>query len=136
FAERGGAAVRAFAEGGAPVILTGSRGWDPAWSREVPLLFDAPVPTLAERHRIWSSALGDGSSPAGLSAPVGDLDSAAATAQFLLAPEQVVRAARAARQRAAAEGRPVGAPDLQAGARSQNAAGLERLARRIEPKVG
>jgi ATPase family associated with various cellular activities (AAA) len=127
-AERGGGAVRALAEGPAPMILTGTRGWDPSWSKEVPLLVDAPVPSLVERNRIWSSAL-DGALPRGF-------DSAASTAQFLLAPEQVARAARAARQRAAAEARPVAAEDLQAGARAQNAAGLERLARRIEPKVG
>ena len=127
FAERGGAAVRALAEGSAPVILTGARGWDPSWSKEVPLLVDAPVPSLVERNQIWSSAL-DGAFPAGS-------DSGAATAHFLLAPEQVARAARAASQRAAAEARPIDAGDLQAGARAQNAAGLERLARRIEPKV-
>jgi SpoVK/Ycf46/Vps4 family AAA+-type ATPase len=56
--------------------------------------------------------------------------------QFRLTPEQVHRAARAARQQAAAEDRPLGAADLHTGARSQNAAGLERLARRIEPEAG
>ncbi len=126
-AERGAGAVRAFAEAGGPVILIGSRGWDPGWSREVPLIVEAPVLSIEERNRIWRSAL-DGSAPTAF-------DPAAATAQFLLGPDQVVRAARAASQRAAAEGRPVEALDLQAGARAQNAAGLERLARRIEPQV-
>src|SRR5438132_1294528 len=56
--------------------------------------------------------------------------------QFRLAPEQVARAADAARLRAASLGRPLEAEDLKAGALAQNAAGLERLARRIEPAVG
>ena len=43
--ERGAAAVRAFAEQPGPVILVGGRDWDPAWSREPPLIVDAPVPS-------------------------------------------------------------------------------------------
>ncbi len=64
-----------------------------------------------------------------------EADTGADLAAFRLSPEQVVRAVRAARQQAAAEGRPIGSGDLQAGARSQNAGGLERLARRIRPQV-
>ncbi|MGH3117620.1 MAG: ATP-binding protein, partial [Gaiellales bacterium] len=126
--ERGAAAVRAFAEARCPVVLMGTRGWDPNWSRHVPLIVEAPVPNVGERTTIWLNALdGDGAH---------GYDPGAATMQFRLAPEQVVRAALAARQQASAEDRPVVAADLQAGARAQNAAGLERLARRIEPQVG
>jgi hypothetical protein len=158
-AGRQAGAMRVFAEAEGPVILVGSRAWDPSWSREVPLILEAPVLSIQERSRIWATAL-DGSAQGAPSAPSTDapppslpmadrsslpqgdggtaagFDPAAATAQFLLSPEQVVRAARAATQRAAAEGRPLRAGDLQAGARAQNAAGLERLARRIEPQVG
>jgi hypothetical protein len=126
--ERGAAAVRAFAEWPCPVVLFGTRGWDPNWSRQVPLLLDAPVPTLEERTAIWQSAL-DGESP-------DDLDPAMVTAQFRLNPDQVKRAAEAARRQAGAEGSRVDMAHLHAGARAQNAAGLERLARRIEPQVG
>ncbi|MGH2769839.1 MAG: ATP-binding protein, partial [Actinomycetota bacterium] len=100
-AERGAGAMRAFAEGGAPVVLIGSRAWDPGWSREVPLLVEAPVLSIEERNRIWSSAL-DGAAPSiqtphspllmgGQRTAVG-FDPASATAQFLLGPDQVVRA--------------------------------------------
>ncbi|MEZ4597656.1 MAG: ATP-binding protein [Chloroflexota bacterium] len=47
-----------------------------------------------------------------------------------------MRAARSARQQAVAQGRPLTPDDLQHGARAQNAAGLERLARRVRPSVG
>ena len=125
-AERGAASVRAFAEVACPVVIIGSRPWDPAWSRGVPVLVDAPMPTIADRARVWAEELG----------PLdGDLDPAAEMIQFRLSPEQTVRAARAASQQAAAEGRALSSDDLKAGARSQNAAGLERLSRRVRPLV-
>jgi hypothetical protein len=126
--ERGVAAVRAFGEASPPVVLVGTRGWDPAWSREPPLVLDAPVPDEAQRHALWVSAL-DGAAPAGF-------DPAAATRAFRLGPEQVVRAARAAHLAAVAAGRDLEQPDIAAGARAQNAAGLERLARRVAPASG
>jgi SpoVK/Ycf46/Vps4 family AAA+-type ATPase len=57
-------------------------------------------------------------------------------AQFRLTAEQVHRAARAARMEAHARDVPLDEDELKAGARAQNAAGLERLARRIQPAVG
>ena len=68
-------------------------------------------------------------------APEG-FDPAVATIAFRLAPEQIDRAARAARRAAMAAGRAMTVEDVSAGARAQNAAGLERLARRIVPSVG
>jgi SpoVK/Ycf46/Vps4 family AAA+-type ATPase len=53
-----------------------------------------------------------------------------------LTPEQIATAAEAARQLASSRGDEVAVEDLQAGARAQNAAGLEHLARRITPRVG
>jgi hypothetical protein len=126
-AERGSAAVRAFAELPGPVILVGARGWDPAWSAEPPLALDVPVPDVATRHELWVRSL-NGDVPS-------DFDPAVATIAFRLAPEQIDRAARAARNVAAASGRPMTAEDVAAGARAQNAAGLDRLARRIVPSV-
>ncbi len=125
-AERGAAAVRAFAELACPVVLVGSRPWDPAWSRGVPVLIDAPIPSIEDRARVWTDELGG---------VEGDVDAAREMVQFRLSPEQTVRAAHAASQQAAAEGRPLTAADLKAGARSQNAAGLERLSRRVRPLV-
>jgi hypothetical protein len=124
---RDGAAIRAFAELPVPVVLFGPGSWDPAWSREPPYRCDAPPPGPEERAGRWAAEL-DGRAAEGL-------DAAAATRPFRLTGEQVRRAVRAASLRALAEDRPVDADDLRAGARAQNAAGLERLARRIEPSV-
>ncbi len=55
---------------------------------------------------------------------------------FVLGPGQVARAVRAAAANALLGTGPMSAEDLRRGARAQNAAGLERLARRIEPAVG
>lgn len=123
---RGTSAIQAFSELPATVILTGSGNWDPIWSREVPFLCEAHQPT-AERAQLWMAGV-DGEVAPGL-------DPVEATAQFRLSPEQIKRATRAARLQAQAAERPIEGDDLRAGARSQNAAGLERLARRIEPSV-
>ena len=123
----GARAVRAFAELPVPVVLTGRCGWDPGWSLEVPVVLDAE-PDGASQTALWRAHL-NGELPPGL-------DPAAATAHFRLSPEQVARAAIAARLAASATGSPLGPAELRAGARAQNAAGLERLARRIEPRVG
>ena len=126
-AERGPTAVRAFAELPGPVALVGARGWDPAWSRGSPLVIEVPVPDVPARHDLWRRSL-DGDAPA-------DFDPAVATIAFRLAPEQIDRAAQAARSAASAAGRPMTVDDVAAGARAQNAAGLDRLARRIVPSV-
>ena len=130
-AERGAAAVRAFAESDCPIVLLGSRNWDPAWSRDVPVVLDAPVVTLDQRNELWRAAL-NGHSAGRAASPA---DPASATISFRLSPEQIVRAAHAAAQQAAAEERPLNEADLHSGARAQNAAGLDRLARRISPNV-
>ena len=127
-AERGAAAVRAFAEAGCVTVLHGARGWDPAWSRTVTFLVEAELPTATERRNAWLAAL-DGSASDEMAAAIAALP-------YRLAPEQVERAAEAGRLTAAASGRALGVADVAAGARSQNAAGLDRLARRIEPRVG
>ena len=121
-------AVRAFAELSWPTVLTGAHGWDPAWSREVPLAVELATPPTLERARMWRAAI-NGDAPA-------RLDPAERTAQLRVGAEQIARASRAARFAAAYAGRPLSADDLLDGARAQNAAGLERLARRIRPRVG
>jgi hypothetical protein len=127
-ADRGAAAIRVFGEASPPVVLVGARGWDPAWARQVPLLLEAPVASVAERHELWVSALGGDVEPG--------FDPAIVTRAFRLGPEQIARAAQAARRAALAAGRAPTVADVASGARAQNAAGLERLARRIEPRVG
>jgi ATPase family associated with various cellular activities (AAA) len=121
-------AVRAFSEMPALIVLVGSRSWDPVWARDVPFICEAPVPDVVERAELWRRNL-NGDTPPGL-------DLAGAMAQFRLTAEQVHRAARAARMEAHAREVPLDEDELKAGARAQNAAGLERLARRIQPAVG
>ena len=116
-------AVRAFAEMPATVVLVGARSWDPGWARDVPFICEAPVPDAAQRADLWRQNL-NGDTPPGV-------DLAGTMAQFLLTAEQVNRAARAARMDARAREAPLDEDQLKAGARAQNAAGLERLARRI-----
>jgi len=121
--------VRALTEIVAPVVLHGRVPFDPHWApfAGVTLALEPPGPT--ERRSEWARVL-DGQ---------GELSAEEATeavAPFRLDPEQVVRAAEAARLLAAAEGRRLGPAELRAGARSQNASGLARLARHIEPAVG
>jgi ATPase family associated with various cellular activities (AAA) len=121
-------AVRAFSEIPALVVLVGARSWDPAWARDVPFICEAPVPDAALRAELWRRNL-NGDTPPGL-------DLAGTMSQFRLTAEQVRRAALAARMEAHAHEAPLDEEELKAGARAQNAAGLERLARRIQPAVG
>jgi hypothetical protein len=135
---------------GLPVLLVGAAPWDPAWAPRTPLLVDAPASTDAERARLWALALSEPGGPANAAATAttGDterddptfdvetLDVAAATSQYRLNPEQVVRAARAAQVQARLDGGRIAAEHLRRGARAENGTALDRLARRIEPGVG
>jgi hypothetical protein len=109
----GAATVRAFAERAGTVVLLGSCTWDPSWSRSAPVVLDAPD----------VAALRNGT------VAIPDL-------AFRLTPEQVVRARDAAHHGALAEGVEPNVEHLAAGARAQNAGGLERLALRIVPAAG
>nr|MDT0658150.1 ATP-binding protein [Micromonospora sp. DSM 115978] len=110
-----------------PVLAYGTQSWDPGWSGAVPFQVEVPSLSTVDRTAVWRETL------AGVLAD--GVDPAEATAQFVLGSPAIRRAASAAAQLASAEGRPVSAAHLRAGARTQNAAGLERLARRIEPAV-
>jgi hypothetical protein len=125
---RGLPAVRAFSEMPALVVLVGARSWDPGWARDVPFVCEAPIPDALQRAELWRRNLNGDTPPS--------LDLAGTMAQFRLTAEQVHRAARAARMEAHAREVPLDEEELKAGARAQNAAGLERLARRIQPAVG
>jgi ATPase family associated with various cellular activities (AAA) len=121
-------AIRSLAEASCCTLLYGACAWDPIWSSEPPILVGATHPTPHEQRELWRRALNG-------SAPLAQ-DVASATAQFRLAPEQVARAATAARRLAAARRQPLGVDDVQAAARAENSVGLERLARRIRPQAG
>ena len=132
-AERSPASIRTLADGGGTAVLHGSCIWDPAWSNSVPLLIEAAPATLEQRRMFWSIALGDSIDKA--SADLSDMDSPRATMTYRLTPAQISRAAQAARNLAVAAERPLTLDDLRAGARAQNASGLDRLARRITPRA-
>ncbi len=118
-------ALRRLAAAPVPVFVHGASSWDPTWSDAVPLLAESNVPSAEARAAIWREQLAD---------DLGHLDPAT-TAHFVLGPTQVARAVQAARSAAVFAGNPAGPDELRSGARAQNAAGLERLARRIEPEV-
>jgi hypothetical protein len=124
---KGVPSVRAVAEMNAMIVLVGGRSWDPGWARDVPYICDAPIPDADERAELWRRNL-NGDTPAGI-------DLSGTMAQFRLTAEQVQRAALAARMQAHAREAALDEEQLKAGARAQNAAGLERLARRIRPAV-
>jgi SpoVK/Ycf46/Vps4 family AAA+-type ATPase len=126
--EASGAGVAGFCDPSWPVVLFGRRSWDPLWSAQVPLCLAAPTVPAAEVTGLWTALL-DGEVEPGL-----DVATAVSTAN--LDPGQVERAATAAWWQATHAGRPISREDLRVGTRSQNAAGLERLATRIEPAVG
>jgi len=127
-AANGGHAVRGLAGCGALVILIGSASWDPRWTSAIPLVVEVPVSTPGERAERWRERL-NGDTPA-------DLDGSPLATQFVLSPEQVAHAVDGARLQASRTGEALTLAHLRAGARAQNAAGLERLARRTEPEVG
>src|SRR5438309_158216 len=124
---RGLPAVRALSEMPALIVLVGARSWDPGWARDVSFICEAPIPDALQRAELWRRNLNGDTPP--------DVDLAGTLAQFRLTAEQVHRAARAARMDAHAREIPLNEEELKAGARAQNAAGLERLARRIQPAV-
>jgi hypothetical protein len=118
-----------------PLLLVGGAAWDPVWTRDPPVLVDVPASTVSERSALWRTAL-DGRTSAG-EAGGPELDAGQATAQFLLRPDQVVRAAGSAliQSRLTSDGR-LTAEHVRAGARAENGSALQRLARRVEPAVG
>ncbi|MEU2510949.1 ATP-binding protein [Streptomyces syringium] len=120
--------IRQVADAPLPVILVGRAPWDATWSARPPLLLHAPRVEPAARSALWSKAYASAVPP--------DLDLTGVLSPFLLSPDQIARAARSAAQSSALDGGALGPDHIRAGARAQNAAGLDRLARRIEPTVG
>lgn len=110
-----------------PTILVGRAPWDAAWSAAPPLLLHAPRVEPSTRAALWTDAY---------DAPVpGTIDVDRLLSPFLLTPEQITRAARGAAQTTHLDGGTLTPDHVRQGARAQNAAGLDRLARRIEPTV-
>jgi hypothetical protein len=112
-----------------PFVLFGRGGWDPLWGDRTPVSMTVDAPGAAGQAAEWAEALADATGGAG-ALPSVELG------PYLLGPEQIRRAASVAAGRARLAGRTVRADDISAGVLAQNAAGLERLARRITPEVG
>ncbi|GAA2391077.1 ATP-binding protein [Streptomyces glaucosporus] len=123
---------------GIPLLTHGAAGWDPVWAADSPVALTVPAPSPERQAARWRHALeravGDGSVAGSVIGDAGGL--AGAVAAHRLDSGQLRRAADVAVRTAALAGRPVGPDDLRAAVRAQNGAGLERLARRIEPAVG
>ncbi|MGW3461530.1 ATP-binding protein [Streptomyces olivaceoviridis] len=110
-----------------PAVLIGRVPWDATWSLRPPLLLHAPRVEPTARAALWTNAY---------PAPIPpDLNLTHLLSPFLLTPDQITRAAQGASQAATLDGGTLHPDHIRAGARSQNAAGLDRLARRIEPAV-
>ncbi|MFD7320003.1 ATP-binding protein [Streptomyces sp. NPDC059875] len=125
------------AAAGVPLITYGTKSWDPLWSRHSPVPFTVGPPATGRKVAQWRQALAEATGS--ITPPVGlpaDDELGAAVLSYRLDAEQVRKAATVAVRAAAVERRPVGPQDLRAAVRAQNGAGLERLARRIEPGVG
>jgi Winged helix domain, variant/ATPase family associated with various cellular activities (AAA) len=118
-----GARIRQFTGVGVPVLLTGPEPFDPAWADRQPLVLEVGAQRAAGA---WRAEL-----PEDLG-----FDLAAATGAYHFDAAQVRHATSAAREYAALEDVPLTAAHLHRGARLQNAAGLEKHARRIRPAVG
>jgi hypothetical protein len=119
--------IRLVADVPVPAVLIGRVPWDATWSSRPPLLLHAPRVEPTARAALWTNAY-----PAPLPP---DLDLIRLLSPFLLTPDQITRAAQGASQAATLDGGTLHPDHIRAGARSQNAAGLDRLARRVEPAV-
>ncbi|MFD7857562.1 ATP-binding protein [Streptomyces microflavus] len=123
---------------GTPLIAYGKKNWDPLWTRDSPVPVAVPPPGPAGAARQWRRALADAARSVGLpdaQAPADDR-LIETTASYRLDTDQLRKAATVASRLAVLEQRPVHPDDLRTAVRAQNGAGLERLARRIEPAVG
>ncbi|TXS44224.1 ATP-binding protein [Streptomyces sp. OR43] len=114
-----------------PTVIVGRAPWDASWSAVPPLLLHAPRVEPSARGALWSDAYRRTTS-----APLPeDVDPDHLLAPFLLTPEQITGAALSAARTAQLDGGTLTPGHVRQGARAQNAAGLDRLARRIEPTV-
>ncbi|MEO6125017.1 MAG: ATP-binding protein [Ilumatobacteraceae bacterium] len=104
------------------VVLVGAVPWNPSWATEIPHHVDIADLSDAESAAIWQRSFAE------IETEPDAVD--AARRSYRLTPEQIRRTARAAAL--VADGGPIGFRVLSASAKSQSAAGLDRLARRLQ----
>jgi hypothetical protein len=123
-------AIAVIAESGWPAVLYGTKTWEAQWSDTVPLQVEAEVPDADQRARLWTLEL-----ESRTDALDGVDDLVSATRAFHLHQAEIGRAVKSALLLATSESADLAPRHLQAGARLQNAAGLEQRATRIEPSA-
>ena len=110
-------------------MLIGKKHWDPQWSLVVPVLIEAPIPPLEDRLDLLRSALS--SDVTGGNGHLNELTTAASGFRLNAPPTAArssVRTLAGARR-----GTPARSGRRPRWCWAQNAAGLERVARRVVP---
>ncbi|MFF4257669.1 ATP-binding protein [Streptomyces sp. NPDC001663] len=122
---------------GIPLLTHGTVGWAPEWAADTPVALTVPAPSPERQAARWRYALERSAGAVAGDLATGDVEALAdAVAAHRLDSGQLRRAADVAVRTAALAGRPVRPDDLRTAVRAQNGAGLDRLARRVEPGVG
>ncbi|MDQ1748587.1 MAG: hypothetical protein QOD07_2850 [Frankiaceae bacterium] len=130
--------IARLAAGDVPFVLYGALPWRPGLLTTVPWQM-APVPaTKDDRVVVWEQALevAAGQPGADLTAIPDRDDIARAVGHLHLSPPAVNRAVLSAGLQALGEQRALDVDDLITAARTQSGEALQRLARRITPRVG
>jgi hypothetical protein len=131
--------VARLAAGDVPFVLYGAHPWRPGLITTIPWQLAPLEATKDDRVVVWQQALDTAAERTvdGESADVPDeADIARAVGHLHLSPPAVNRAVLSAGLQALGEQRALAVDDLVTAARSQSGEALQRLARRITPRVG
>jgi len=130
--------VARLAAGDVPFVLYGALPWRPGLLTTVPWQLAPVTATKDDRVVVWQQALDVAADQPGRQLPTRpDRDDIAqAVGHLHLSPPAVNRAVLSAGLQALGEQRPLDVDDLVTAARSQSGEALQRLARRITPRVG
>jgi len=130
--------VARLAAGDVPFVLYGAHPWRPGLLTTIPWQLAPVEATKDDRVVVWQQALDTAADHSGANLPTlpDDTDIARAVGHLHLSPPAVNRAVVSAGLQAFGEQRDLAVEDLVAAARSQAGEMLQRLTRRITPKVG
>ena len=130
--------VARLAAGDVPFVLYGAHPWRPGLLTTIPWQLAPIEATKDDRVVVWQQALDTAADRSGANLPTlpEDADIARAVGHLHLSPPAVNRAVLSAGLQAFGEQRELAVDDLVAAARSQSGETLQRLTRRITPKVG
>ena len=119
------AIIRSLTNSSIELVMVGAQPWNPDWCDTATLTIPVATPPEEEQNSMWMSSLASE-----------DLFDIRIPNSFRLGPNRICKAVIAARAAAAADAEPVGYEHVIAGAKAQNAVGLSRLARRVQPHAG